>query len=262
MNWEELLKEYNAKLAEALKGKTPEEQRQILGAATDALLQDARQHSFDKGHSTAKSEVKTEIDNLKADKTRLEGEIKTKDQTITTLQEKNPDLDKLRTENEAALTAKDNERKRQVDALSARIKQQAVNQFAADVQHALVTRETDPVRARAAKYFVKDLVESGRIKASDVTIKEDGTIEGGEVSLYQKDGKTPWNAPENTERHLGFADTVHAEVDKEDIVYDGGGGPGENRPGGGGNNDTAYFESLRKEVQPETSDESGKLIGW
>lgn len=264
MNWEDLLKDINAKLAEALQGKSEEEKKQILSTFTDKLHQDARQYSFNKGHSTAQSEAKTEIETLKADKTRLEGEVAKKDQTITTLQEKNPDLDKLRTENEAALTAKDNERKRQVESLSARIKKQAVDQFAADVQHALTTRETDPVRARAAKYFVRDLVESGRIKASDVTIKDDGTIEGGEVSLYQKDGKTPWNAPENTDRHLGFADTVHAEVNKEDIVYEGGGGPGENRPGDGGKNNASYFENLRKETEQAApdGDTSGKLVNW
>lgn len=263
MNWEELLKEVNAKLAEALQGKTVEEQKQILSAFTDKLHQDARQYSFNKGHSTAKTEVKTEIDGLTADKTRLEGEVAKRDQTITALQEKNPNLDKVRQDNEAALTAKDSERKRQVEALTTRIKQQAVDAFAAKVQNALTTRETDPVHPRAAKYFVRDLVEAGRIKASDVTIKDDGTIEGGEVSLYQKDGKTPFAAPENAEAHAGFASAVHAEVDKQDIISNVGGGPGENRPGGGGK-DATYYENLRKETEQAApdGDATGKLVNW
>ncbi len=257
MNWQEILKAFIDGLKEQLAGKTEDEQKKILQAATDALPQEARQFIHDVGHSAATAtwkakvkEVETERDTLKTDKASLETKV-------TELQAKNPDAAAVRQEMEKKLTDKDEAHAAEKAKWKQERQNLEVGTFATAAKAAFVAAGVDP---DYADLRVEKLIKDGRIKPTD---GDDGATV---ISVYKADGATPFAALQG--KSLA-ASLVEAELETIDDKWKGsgvGGGAGAlgGNGGAGGSKSAAHFESIRNDVkgkQGDTGAEMQKQLG-
>lgn len=252
MNWKELLKAFIDKLNEALEGKSDEEKKQILAAATDDLPQEARQYLFDRGHSTAETDAEKKAKKLERENERLKQTITDKDAEINKLQETNPDAAAVRKDYEEKLAQKDKDHEKALADEKAKAESATLEAYGDRLAAQL---ERKGVRPKAAKYEVRDLIEAGRVKVVD-----------GKIRHYKADQSTPWSAPEGKDELEAFAEAHLPSVDPEDLSSNVPGGPGGGQGGNSTPSGSAYFDQLRKDAVAQTGasqdDKSGELIGW
>jgi len=182
MDWNALLADFQAKLAEATKDKAPDEAAKVVAEATDALPQAARQHLHTLGHAegvkeAAKGDGPKQAD-LDAEKARADAAEAKAKKLEDQLAEKQPEVAKVKAEYEAALTAKDQE----VQAARA----EAAETLKAEREKNL----GDQLAARIAALVTDDGYARG--KAADPTLKARLRYDDdGALRAYQADGKTP-----------------------------------------------------------------------
>lgn len=181
-----------AEIIEAVKGTDPE-------AFKDALHKESQKHYqmiFNAGHSTAtgaakekQGEFDKQLETLNAQLEDLKGQLVSKDEEIGQIVAKTPDLDKIKSDYEQKLIAKDELVKQAKLEAEQRVKE-------------LKGQITAKEKSRLRESLVNKLMglhadEWAATKAVDDDIMNRIQIgEDGSYKVYQPDGSTPYTAPE------------------------------------------------------------------
>ena len=238
MDWKAFLKEFNEKLAEALKDKTAEERATLLAEASDALPQAARQHLHDLGHAEGKKEagdtsaIEKERDDAKKAQEAAEAKAKKLEEQLA---EKQPEVAKIRDEYEQRLSEKDQEvkaaQKKAADDLAAERQQAAKRQLETGLAGRVLT---DSI----ARGIANDPQVASRLRVGD----------DGELRAYQADGKTPLALTGSQTAVEALVADVAASQPKELLKAEGSGGSG---AGSGSTGDADDFAAIRDEVKTQ-----------
>lgn len=244
MDWKALLKEFNDKLAEAIKDLSGDERTKAVAEATDALPQEARQHLHDAGHAEGEKAGKADAGKDAAAKDReiakLKKDAEKKDAEITTLREAaksggNPDAEAVRKDYEKRLSEKDEE----VEAA----KEQAKKDVAAERLRGATARLTSGIGSRV----VSDAIARG-LSADPELAKRIAFDDDGAVTVYQADGKTPLALKAGQDPIDGLVADVVGSLDKTLLKSTSDGGSG---AAGGGDGEASEFDAIREEVKQQ-----------
>ena len=241
MDWKALLADFQAKLAEAVKDKPADEAAKVVAAATDALPQAARQHLHDLGHADGVKEgekkgtgdtsaIEKERDAEKAKAEAAEAKAKKLEDQLA---EKQPEVAKIRSEYEAALTAKDAEVKA--------AQQKAADDLAAERQQAAKRQLETGLAGRVLTDAIARGIANDPQVLSRLRVGDDG-----DLRAYQADGKTPLAVTTGQTPVEALVADVAGSLDKSVLKASGAGGSGAQ---GGDTTHADDFEAIRNEVK-------------
>ena len=243
MDWKALLADFVAKLNEATKDKTDDERRKLVAEATDALPQAARQHLHDLGHAEGVKEgekkgtgdtatIEAERDAAKKAQEAAEAKAKTLEEQLA---EKQPEVAKIRSEYEAALSAKDEEVKAAKEAGAKALADARTEAAQRQLVAGLGARVLTPAIARGIANDPQTL--------SRIAVADDGTI-----TAYQADGKTPLALASGQTAVDALVADLAGSLDKSVLKSTADGGSG---AGGGGTAEASEAEAIRQEVKSQ-----------
>lgn len=188
----------------------PADKREAFADALQKGAGDLYLLVFNRGHSTATGQKSNKITTLEAERDQLAAEVKKANDALEAVKKQgdNPDLDKLRTEYDTALTAAQDE----IVSLKKRQEER-------DAEHASTIVELNKDfevsrvfnhllgQHRVEDLIAKSLVSGDAIKSRMIT-DEQGKVTG----LYQEDGKTPLPLPSESTVAATLAERLAATV--------------------------------------------------
>lgn len=235
----ELLTEFNEHVLEATKGKSGDELKAAIKTVVDELQgisHPVYQAVFDRGHGVATA-------SLEGDKTSLASQITAKDAEITalkgrieTLTKEKPDTAKMEQEHQTAIATLKQQHKTELDTLKAANQTTLEERDRADLERMLVAAGLEPKYARVT---ARDPEVTKRLKYKD-----------GVLSVLQKDGVLPFDAPEGKTGMDLLVDEVLKDTDPMFIISnsDRGSDTGNSQNRGNSSN---FFDSIREKAKSD-----------
>jgi hypothetical protein len=244
----EILNEFNDHVLEATKGKEGTDLKAIIKGVVDELQgvsHTVYQAIFDKGHGVATAALESDKGSLTAQLTAKDGEITTLKTRIETLTKEKPDVAKMEQEHQTAMATLKAQHKTELDTLKQTNQTTMEDRDRADLERTLVAAGVEPKYARVT---ARDPDVTKRLKYKD-----------GKLSVLQKDGVLPFDAPEGkTGMDLLVAEIVK-DTDPMFILSNADRGSDTGQSGNRGGGGTGFFDRLREDVKKEHSgSERGK----
>lgn len=245
----EILSELNDHVLESTKGKEGNDLKAAIKAVVDELhgvTHTVYQAIFDKGHGVATAA-------LEGDKGTLATQLATKDTEIAALNTRiegltkdKPDVAALEAQHATAISTLRAQHKTEVDGLKQTNQAMLQDRDRADLERMLVGAGVEPKYARV---HARDPEVQKRLKYD----------KDGKLSVLQKDGALPFDAPEGkTGMDLLVAELV---ADTDPLFITSGAdrgsdtGNSNNRGGGAGSN---FFKGIREQAAQEQTTERPK----